>query len=221
MYCNVSRHARCRWRWLLLPCHGPPEPAAPPAPPRDQRAGRTAHLNAHGGVFTWGNNIWGQLGTGTLNGPAHCPTFMSEPPSERDACSKLPVPVGAATGRAPLSPCGRDRRDERQRSGLAVGRHRLDVGDQRLRKPRHRYQLRSAGVQALQQLRRRRMQRQAGPGGGTRREGRAQPHRRHRRGHGLRCRAAGRRHRVGLGVRCVRRPGPGRTRAGTVLRPVR
>ena len=63
----------------------------------------SAALNAHGGVFTWGNNIWGQLGTGTLNGPAHCPTFMSEPPSERDACSKLPVPVGAATGQAPLS----------------------------------------------------------------------------------------------------------------------
>jgi alpha-tubulin suppressor-like RCC1 family protein len=63
----------------------------------------SAALNAHGGVFTWGNNIWGQLGTGTLNGPAHCPTFMSEPPSERDACSKLPVPVGAAAGQAPLS----------------------------------------------------------------------------------------------------------------------
>jgi alpha-tubulin suppressor-like RCC1 family protein len=63
----------------------------------------SAALNAHGGVFTWGNNIWGQLGDGTLNGPEHCPTFMSEPPSERDACSKLPVPVGAATGQGTLS----------------------------------------------------------------------------------------------------------------------
>ena len=63
----------------------------------------SAALSARGGVFTWGNNIWGQLGDGTLNGPEHCPTFMSEPPSERDACSKLPVPVVGSTGQGPLS----------------------------------------------------------------------------------------------------------------------
>lgn len=60
-------------------------------------------LNSRGRVFTWGNNIWGQLGTGTFNGPQHCPTFMSEPPSERDACSKLPVRVVDASGQGTLS----------------------------------------------------------------------------------------------------------------------
>lgn len=63
----------------------------------------SAALNSRGRVFTWGNNIWGQLGTGALNGPQHCPTFMSEPPSERDACSKLPVRVVDAAGQGTLS----------------------------------------------------------------------------------------------------------------------
>ena len=63
----------------------------------------SAALNAHGGVFTWGNNIWGQLGNGILNGPQHCPTYQGEPPSERDACSKLPVPVAGALGQGTLS----------------------------------------------------------------------------------------------------------------------
>ena len=63
----------------------------------------SAALNADGRVFTWGDNVWGQLGHGTVDGPAHCPTFQGEPPGPRDVCSKLPVPVVGASGRGTLA----------------------------------------------------------------------------------------------------------------------
>jgi alpha-tubulin suppressor-like RCC1 family protein len=63
----------------------------------------SAGVNADGQVFTWGDNIWGQLGAGTVDGPAHCPTYQAEPPGPRDVCSKLPVPVVGPSGRGTLS----------------------------------------------------------------------------------------------------------------------
>jgi alpha-tubulin suppressor-like RCC1 family protein len=63
----------------------------------------SAALGAQGTVFTWGNNIWGQLGNGTVQGPDHCPTAQSEPPGPADVCSTLPVPVVSATGAGKLS----------------------------------------------------------------------------------------------------------------------
>jgi alpha-tubulin suppressor-like RCC1 family protein len=63
----------------------------------------SAALNADGHVFTWGDNIWGQLGNGTVDGPGHCPTSTSQPPGPSDVCSKLPVSVVGASGRGTLS----------------------------------------------------------------------------------------------------------------------
>ena len=63
----------------------------------------SAALNADGNVFTWGDNIWAQLGTGTVDGPDHCPTSMGEPPGPVDVCSKLPVSVVGPSGRGTLS----------------------------------------------------------------------------------------------------------------------
>lgn len=60
-------------------------------------------LNADGNVFTWGDDIWGQLGNGTVDGPEHCPTYMSEPTGPGDVCSKLPVSVVGASGQGTLS----------------------------------------------------------------------------------------------------------------------
>ena len=63
----------------------------------------SAALNAFGNVFTWGDNIWGQLGTGSVDGPDHCPTSMGQPPGPRDVCSKLPVSVVGPSGQGTLS----------------------------------------------------------------------------------------------------------------------
>jgi alpha-tubulin suppressor-like RCC1 family protein len=63
----------------------------------------SAALSANGQVLTWGDNIWGQLGNGTVHGPAHCPTYQAEPPGPRDVCSKLPIPVVGPSGRGTLS----------------------------------------------------------------------------------------------------------------------
>jgi alpha-tubulin suppressor-like RCC1 family protein len=83
----------------------------------------SAALNARGRVLTWGNNIWGQLGTGTLNGPKHCPTFMSEPPSEREACSKLPVRVGGGFSMARLANGSIWTWGENNSGQLGIGNH--------------------------------------------------------------------------------------------------
>ncbi len=63
----------------------------------------SAALNADGHVLTWGDNIWGQLGNGTVAGPDHCPTSASQPPGPSDVCSTLPVSVVGASGRGTLS----------------------------------------------------------------------------------------------------------------------
>lgn len=176
----------------------------------------SAVLNSRGRVFTWGNNIWGQLGTGIFNGPQHCPTFMSEPPSERDACSKLPVRVVDATGQGTLSQvvaiAATTDNNLALRSDVTVWTWGINVsgnlgigtnsGPQEC-KPFTNFAAVGCSAKPVPVV---------GPGGtgvlshivaiagGS--------------GSVLALRAA---HRVGLGIRCVRRPGPGRARARTVL----
>lgn len=59
-------------------------------------------LTRRGNVFTWGDNIWGQLGNGTLSGPDHCLTSPSQTPGPGNVCSKLPVSVVSPSGTGKL-----------------------------------------------------------------------------------------------------------------------
>ncbi|HEX9065534.1 MAG TPA: hypothetical protein VF843_10525, partial [Streptosporangiaceae bacterium] len=55
-----------------------------------------------GQVWTWGTNIWGQLGDGTSTGPEHCPVNHN-PPSASDVCSTIPVGVTGPGGTGRLN----------------------------------------------------------------------------------------------------------------------
>jgi alpha-tubulin suppressor-like RCC1 family protein len=54
-------------------------------------------LGAGGQVWSWGSNIWGQLGDGTHSGPQHCPVNGRQP-SSSDVCSTIPVGVVGPRG---------------------------------------------------------------------------------------------------------------------------
>ena len=63
----------------------------------------SAALNAFGNVFTWGDNIWGQLGTGTWTARTTARPRWASHRDRRDVCSKLPVSVVGPSGRGTLS----------------------------------------------------------------------------------------------------------------------
>ena len=69
---------------------------------------------SNGQVFAWGDNIWGELGVGTSDGPQHCPhtapgapslgpTTTTRPAGAADSCAQAPTAVLGPTGTGPLT----------------------------------------------------------------------------------------------------------------------
>jgi alpha-tubulin suppressor-like RCC1 family protein len=59
-------------------------------------------IGSGGQVWSWGVNLWGELGDGTNSGPEHCPV-NARPPSSSDVCSTIPVGVVGPGGTGRLS----------------------------------------------------------------------------------------------------------------------
>lgn len=59
-------------------------------------------ISPGGQVWSWGANLWGELGVGTSTGPEHCPVGNS-PPSASDVCSTVPAGVVGPGGTGRLT----------------------------------------------------------------------------------------------------------------------